>query len=89
MRLVGAIKAEQTEKGKTIRNDRLLFVPDISIVYKHIKSINDLPRSFIMELVCFFINYNEQKGREYNVLQVMSNDKANEALEGKHAKWSK
>jgi len=79
-RLIGAIKAEQTENGNTIRNDRFLFVPEISMVYKKIRSITNLPHSFIGELVYFFINYNQQQGREYNVLSVMPSDRAKKLL---------
>src|SRR6185369_9180201 len=40
-RLIGALKAEQSEQGKIIRNDRFFFIPHSSVTYKHIKSIKD------------------------------------------------
>jgi inorganic pyrophosphatase len=75
-RLVGALKAEQTEKGKTIRNDRFFFIPEVSVVYKHILSIKNFPGNHIKELLFFFINYNEPEGKEFNPLKVISPEKA-------------
>jgi len=79
-RLIGALLAEQAEKNKMIRNDRFFFVPCISMVYKHIKSIRDFPKSFMKELLFFFINYNEEKGKEFKVLDVISREKAKNIL---------
>src|SRR6185295_2064510 len=79
-RLIGAFLAEQAEKNKMIRNDRFFFVPCISTVYTHIKSINDLPKSVRKELLFFFINYNEEKGKEFRVLEVASREKAKNIL---------
>lgn len=75
-RLIGALKAEQTEKGKTIRNDRFFFIPEPSVVYKHIKSIKDFPANHLRELLFFFINYNEPEGKEFNPIKVISPEKA-------------
>jgi inorganic pyrophosphatase len=44
-RLIGVIEGEQTEKGKTERNDRLLAVAQSSHTHSTIKSIKDLNRS--------------------------------------------
>jgi len=79
-RLIGALLAEQAEKNQTIRNDRFFFVPCISMVYKHIKSTRDLPKSFMKELLFFFINYNEEKGKEFRVLEVVSRERAKNIL---------
>ena len=79
-RLIGALKAEQTEKGKTIRNDRFFFIPDSSCVYKHISSIDDFPSSHNKELLFFFISYNEPEGREFKPLKLISADKAAKLL---------
>ena len=32
-RIIGAITAEQTEKGETVRNDRFLAVPEVSQIF--------------------------------------------------------
>ncbi len=75
-RLIGALKAEQTEKGKTIRNDRFFFIPESSVVYRHFVSIHDFPFSHLKELLFFFINYNEPEGKQFNPLKIISADKA-------------
>ena len=59
-RVIGAITAEQTEKGKTVRNDRFIAIPDVSHMFSDIKDINDLPKGIIEQLQQFFINYNEK-----------------------------
>src|SRR3954454_18278292 len=41
-RLIGAIEAEQTEDGKTGRNDRLLAVAASSITHKSLREIGDV-----------------------------------------------
>ena len=79
-RLIGAVKAKQTEKGKTIRNDRFFFVPDCSVVYKHISSIDDFPSSHNKELLYFFINYNEPEGKDFQPLELISAHKATKLL---------
>jgi inorganic pyrophosphatase len=50
------------------------------MVYKHIKSTRDLPKSFMKELLFFFISYNEEKGKEFRVLEVVSREKAKNIL---------
>jgi len=75
-RLIGAVKAEQTDKGKTIRNDRFFFIPDSSLVYEHISTIDDFPSSHNKELLFFFINYNEPEGKDFQPLEMISASKA-------------
>ena len=79
-RLIGAVKAEQSEQGKIIRNDRFFFIPHSSVTYKHIKSIKDLPSSHLKELLFFFIAYNEEKGKQFNPLKYLSAEKASKLL---------
>ena len=79
-RLIGALKAEQTEKGKTIRNDRFFFIPECSVTYNHIKSIDDFPSFHNKELLFFFISYNEPEGKEFKPLKLISSDKATKLL---------
>src|SRR3954462_11587170 len=37
-RVIGAITAEQTEEGNTVRNDRFLAIPEISQLFAKVKS---------------------------------------------------
>ncbi len=67
-RLIGVIEAEQTEEGKTERNDRLIAVASNSRTHKDIKSINDLNETLVDEIEHFFVSYNEAKGKKFEPL---------------------
>ena len=67
-RLIGVIEAEQTEKGKTMRNDRLIAVAANSHTHTHIKSLNDLNKTLVEQIEHFFVSYNEAKGKKFKVL---------------------
>jgi inorganic pyrophosphatase len=67
-RLVGIIEAEQTENGKTTRNDRLVAVPSNSHTHTHIRSLKDLNATLVEQMEHFFISYNEAKGKKFRVL---------------------
>lgn len=67
-RLIGVIEGEQTEDGKTVRNDRLLAVAEANHLYANIRTIEDLPGQTLRELEDFFVNYSRLEGREYRVL---------------------
>jgi inorganic pyrophosphatase len=49
-RLIGAIEAEQTENGKTERNDRLLAVASHSLTHKSIQDISDLSSDLVGQI---------------------------------------
>ncbi len=67
-RLIGVIEAEQTEDGKTEKNDRLIAIAANSRVHKDIKSINDLNPTLVDEIEHFFVSYNQAKGKEFKAL---------------------
>lgn len=67
-RLLGAIEAEQTQDGRTERNDRLLAVAATSRQHQHLRELTDLPEQLLHEIEHFFKSYNEQKGVEFKVL---------------------
>jgi inorganic pyrophosphatase len=68
-RLLGAIEAKQTEKGKTNRNDRLIAVASDSPTHEKLKSITDLNSTLLEEIEHFFISYNEAKGKKFRPLR--------------------
>jgi inorganic pyrophosphatase len=69
-RLIGAFEVEQTERdGKTMRNDRFLAVPEVSQLFSEVKDINDVPDAILNQLEHFFKNYNEQAGKQFEVLK--------------------
>ncbi len=79
-RLIGALKAEQSEGTKKIRNDRYFFIPDTSVTYQHIKSMKDFPAKHNKQLLFFFMSYNEQEGKQFHPLKMFSAEKANKLL---------
>jgi inorganic pyrophosphatase len=64
-RLVGVIEAEQTQDGKTFRNDRLLAVAAASRLYRAVRELRDLPPTLLAEIEQFFINYNLMRDRVF------------------------
>ena len=68
-RLIGVIKAEQTEDGKTNRNDRLIGTAIVSSTENEIHSLSDLNDRLIDEIEYFFISYNKIKGKEFKLLE--------------------
>jgi inorganic pyrophosphatase len=66
-RLIGVIEAEQTEEGKTERNDRLLAVASKSATHHSIRELNDLSPDLIAQIEHFFVSYNAAKGKRFAV----------------------
>jgi inorganic pyrophosphatase len=64
-RLIGVIEAEQTQEGKTIRNDRIVAVAVGSRLYAKVNELDDLPPMLMDEIERFFINYNKMGGRVF------------------------
>src|SRR6188474_1017734 len=64
-RLVGVIEAEQTEDGKTKRNDRLLAVAANSAAHRSIHELHDLSADLVAQIEHFFVSYNEMKGKRF------------------------
>ncbi len=67
-RLVGIIEAEQSENGKTERNDRLIAVCNASHTHSNIKSMKDVNESLLQEVEKFFVNYHVNDGKKFKVL---------------------
>ncbi len=69
VRAIGVLEARQTERGKTIRNDRLLGVPEGKKIRPHARSIRDLPGSLLDQIEHFFVAYNRYEGRDFRILR--------------------
>jgi inorganic pyrophosphatase len=67
VRLVGVLQATQTQKGRTMRNDRLIGVAEESRTYREIRRLNDLPDDLRRSIEHFFVAYNEERGRRFRV----------------------
>jgi inorganic pyrophosphatase len=67
-RLIGAVEGEQTEKGKTERNDRLIAVAETCHLFNDVKMLRDLPPTLVEELEQFFVNYHKLDDVKFRVL---------------------
>lgn len=67
VRIIGVIQAEQTEQGKTERNDRLLGVAVHSYNHEHLRTINDVSQTLLSQIEEFFVSYNKQRGKKFRV----------------------
>lgn len=64
-RLLGVIEAEQTEEGRTKRNDRLLAVAAESVDHRDLRVIGDLDASLLDQIEHFFVSYQAAEGHEF------------------------
>ncbi|WP_165305017.1 inorganic diphosphatase [Pedobacter sp. SYP-B3415] len=72
-RVVGALKARQRERnGDNMRNDRIIAVPIVSAEYAAVYELAELPAHLLDQITRFFINYNEQAGKEFKPLEQLS-----------------
>ncbi|HEX4132314.1 MAG TPA: inorganic diphosphatase [Pirellulales bacterium] len=80
-RLIGVIEAEQTERRKTVRNDRLIAVVETPFNPAEYESLDQLHDQRIEELEHFFIAYNEVEGRKFKPLRRRGNQRARQLLD--------
>ncbi len=67
-RLLRILEAEQTEKGKTVRNDRIIAVPIAAKTHEIASSHANLDDKLAQSVEDFFIAYNEVQGKKFKVL---------------------
>ncbi|HUE01738.1 MAG TPA: inorganic diphosphatase [Bryobacteraceae bacterium] len=67
VRIIGIIKAEQTQDGKTESNDRLLGVAVHSYSHENLETIDDVNKTLLSQVEEFFISYNKQRGKKFRV----------------------
>lgn len=80
-RLIGVVEAEQTEEGKTEKNDRLIAVAVESRNHRDVTSIEQLAGNLIEEIEHFFVSYNEAKGKKFKVVGRNDAGRAKEIVE--------
>ncbi len=68
VRLIGALKAEQSEDRKTLRNDRLVAVAEEAHDWRHVRTLSDLDDHLLNELEQFFVSYNRTRGKKFKLL---------------------
>jgi inorganic pyrophosphatase len=67
VRVIGMIRAEQTQDGKTEKNNRLLGVAVHSYTHQYLTSIEQVGRTILSQLEEFFVSYNKQRGKKFKV----------------------
>ncbi|MDB6083212.1 MAG: Inorganic pyrophosphatase [Gammaproteobacteria bacterium] len=65
VRLIGAIRADQVEQRRRIRNDRLVGVAVTPVNRPRLRQLKSLPQSTLVELEQFFVGYNRVHGRKF------------------------
>ena len=80
-RLLGVIEAEQTEDGKTERNDRLIAVAADSHTHGSLTSLSKVDSTLMEEIQHFFVSYNKARGKKFKVLQVRGPKQAKKTVE--------
>jgi inorganic pyrophosphatase len=68
VRLLGVLEAEQTEKGESTRNDRLVATLVTPYNPPEMASLLDLGATRLSEIEHFFVSYNEAEGRSFQVI---------------------
>ena len=81
VRLIGVIEAEQSQNGKTTKNDRLIGVAVHSYGHENIQSIGEVNKSVLDQVEEFFISYNKSRGKKFKVTGVHGPSKAVKRLQ--------
>jgi inorganic pyrophosphatase len=68
VRIIGIINAQQTEKGKSEKNDRLLGAAIHSYDHEHLRTIDDVSKTLLSQVEEFFISYNKQRGKKFRIV---------------------
>ena len=68
VRILGIIEANETEKGKTVRNDRLIGTVETDKIKPEARTLNDVPSRLLDQIEHFFVSYNRAEGRDFVIL---------------------
>ena len=68
VRVLGVIEAKQAEKGRSIRNDRVVAALATEKNPPRLASLDGIPSWARAEIDRFFVNYNAAEGRKFEVL---------------------
>jgi inorganic pyrophosphatase len=88
-RAIGTLVAAQTEKNKTIRNDRIVATAVEFQGYKNVKSIADLDKNMVQEIINFMKYYNQVAGKEFRILRYLNTAQTYKLINAKMEKKSK
>jgi len=76
VRIVGVIQATQSEGGVTDTNNRLLGVAVHSYAHEHLKSLKDVSPTLLSQVEQFFISYNKQRKKTFQITGLRGAEKA-------------
>ena len=80
-RLIAVVEAEQTEKEKTERNDRLIGVAMTSHDYRSVETPEQLSPDLLTEIEQFFVSYNRLAEKEFRPIRRAGADRARQLVE--------
>lgn len=72
---------QRERDNKEVRNDRYIGIPEVSLLYKGISEINELPEDLLQQIENFFINYNAQAGKRFTPQKRIDSQRAMGAIE--------
>ena len=67
-RMIGCLRAAQVRQEKTIRNDRFLAIPEQTVVFENVLSLEELPPTLLMEIESFLTTCMQLEGKEFMFL---------------------
>ncbi len=88
-RLIGVIEAEQTEGGKTERNDRLIAVAVESYDHEDVQELDQISQNLVDEIEHFFISYEKIEGKEFTPLGRFGSEQAKALVRAGIAQFQK
>ncbi len=75
-RLIGVIKAEQTDGDEVVRNDRLIAIASKSHDQQNVQRLEQLDAYLLEEIEHFFASYHELDGEKFRPLARLGPEKA-------------
>jgi inorganic pyrophosphatase len=70
--IIGAIKARQISEDETVRNDRIMAVPVMTMEKDKEVALEDFSKHKITEIENFFIYYNKMEEKEFKPLGILT-----------------
>jgi inorganic pyrophosphatase len=67
VRLVGVLRARQTEAGRTVRNDRLIGIGETPVNRARPRELRSLDPEQLRDIEHFFESYNRRQGRQFRI----------------------
>jgi inorganic pyrophosphatase len=89
VRLIGAIEAQQSEDGKTERNDRLIAIASACQDYQNVQELTDLDKNLVQQIEHFFVSYNQIEGKKFKPIGRPDAKQAQKLLEEGRKRFDK